>query len=84
MSNHTGSHMLNDVINLLNKEQVFASLDKAKTQSLIREIVNIASWQYDCNSGEILDGLTDEYEMCYVCLNSSKNLEDGLCEKCRG
>ncbi len=82
MSDHSGSYMLNDVLNLLNKEQIFASIDKDKTQSLIREIVKIATRKYDCNSGEILDGLTEEFEICYGCLNSSKNLEYGLCENC--
>ncbi len=83
MSNHSGGRMLNKVLNMLNQEQVFASVDQSKKQSIIREIVNLASWQYDCNSGEILEGLTDEFEMCYGCLESSNNLEDGLCENCR-
>jgi hypothetical protein len=83
MSDHAGSYMLNDILNLLNKEQVFTSFDKAKTQSLIREIIRIATRDYDCNSGEILEGLTEEFEMCYCCLKSSKNIEDGLCENCR-
>lgn len=83
MSDHTGSYMLNDILTLLNKEQIFAPLDKIKTQALIKEIVQIATCQYDCNSGEILDGLTDDFKMCYVCLNPSENLEEGLCENCR-
>jgi hypothetical protein len=83
MSNHTGSYMLNDILNLLNKEQVFRDLDQTKTQALIREIISIATHEYDCNSGEILEGLTDEFEICYGCLNTSTNLENGLCEKCR-
>ncbi len=82
MSNHSGSYMLNYVLNLLNKEGVFASLEKEKTQSLIREIIIRATSKYDCNSGEILNGLTEEFEICYSCLKSSKNLEDGSCENC--
>ncbi len=50
---------------------------------LIRKMINIATSEYDCNSGEILEGLTEEFAMCYACLNSTKNLENGLCENCR-
>jgi hypothetical protein len=83
MSNHSGSYMLNEILNLLNQEKAFASFDQSKKQSIIREIIKIATTEYDCNSGEILESLTDEFEMCYCCLKSSNNLEDGLCENCR-
>lgn len=83
MSNHSGSYMLNEILNLLKKEQVFTFLDKTKTQSIIQEMIQIAIWKYDCNSGEILDGLTDEFEICYCCLETSQNLENGICESCR-
>jgi len=53
MSNHSGSHMLNDVLNTLQKYSVFDTLGKEKTQTMVIEIIKM-SRQHDCNPGEIL------------------------------
>jgi hypothetical protein len=49
MSNHTGSYMLNDIIQLLNDEQVLNIIGLEKSQQVITQIVKIASKEYDCN-----------------------------------
>lgn len=83
MSNHSGSYMLNEMLQLLDQEQIFDRLGKEKTQSLIRRLVRIAQ-TYDCNSGEILGNLTHRFELCYCCLANAQDLTDELCPRCRG
>ncbi|GAA6621980.1 hypothetical protein [Scytonema sp. NUACC26] len=83
MSNHTGSYMLNDVIKLLNDEQVLNIIGLQKSHQVITQIVKIASKDYDCNAGEILEGHTDYLNLCYCCLSTATDLESGLCRNCR-
>ena len=83
MSDHTGSHMLNDIIRMLKEEQVLESIGLPKSQEVITKLVGIASREYDCNAGEILEGHTDSLRLCYCCLSISTNLESGLCSNCR-
>ena len=83
MSNHSGSYMLNEVITILIREHCFDHLDKEKKQNLIEEIVQLARYEDDCNSGEILEGHTDYFKICYCCLAKTNDLESGLCVKCR-
>jgi hypothetical protein len=83
MSNHGGSYMLNDIIQLLNDEQVLNIIGLQKSQQVITQIVKIASLDYDCNPGEILEGHTDYLNLCYCCLSITTDLESGLCLKCR-
>lgn len=82
MSNHSGSYMLNDVIKLLEREKVFETLGREKTQRLVSDIVKM-SRNYDCNAGEILHGVGERLGLCYYCLNAATDLEDGLCPDCR-
>lgn len=82
MSNHSGGYMLNDIIGILREAKVFNLIGEEKTRKMIIKIVKVAQ-EHDCNTGEILDGHTDEFNLCYCCLSSSSDLEDGLCLKCR-
>lgn len=84
MSDHTGSYMLNEILVLMEKEQIFELLGKAGTQKFIKEMIQISCRSYDCNAGEILDGLTDRFELCYCCQSATVDLIDGLCRECRG
>lgn len=84
MSDHTGSYMLNDILKLMDDEQVFNLLGKEETQKFIRKMLQISCRSYDCNAGEILDGLTDRFELCYSCQAATGDLSDGLCRACRG
>ena len=83
MSNHSGSRMLNDVIQVLNDEEVLNTIGLQKSQQVITQIVDIASRIYDCNSGEILEGHTDYLNLCYCCLSITTSLDNGLCNSCR-
>ncbi|KAM3091029.1 hypothetical protein ACKFKG_27320 [Phormidesmis sp. 146-35] len=52
MSNHSGSYMLNDIIQMLDDEQVLETIGLQKTQQVITKLVEVASREYDCNAGE--------------------------------
>lgn len=83
MSNHQGSYLLNDVITMLKQENVFALLGTEKTISLLRNLVNLAQREYDCNSDEILEGHGEQLGICYNCLRKSDEIkENGLCSHC--
>lgn len=83
MSNHSGSRMLSEVITMLRREHCFEHLEKEKQQNLIKEILHLAGYKYDCNSGEILEEHAEYFEMCYCCLAKTTALESGLCIECR-
>ena len=83
MSNHSGSYMLNDAIEILNRYQVFSAMEKATLQIMIKEIVEMASMDYGCSPGEILDGYAHQFSLCYCCLSQTNDLEGQLCTECR-
>lgn len=64
MSNHEGSHMLNEVIALLRKKNVLDLLGRETAQELALEMIAI-SRRYDCNPSEILDGHGDSLGICW-------------------
>jgi hypothetical protein len=82
MSNHSGGYMLNNVIGVMAEAKVFELLGREKSRKMIVEIVKMASNEYDCNHGEILEGHTDHLQLCYYCLSAATNLSDGICDKC--
>lgn len=82
MSNHSGGRMINEILNLLDKEQVFAPLEKSKTQALIQRITEIATRTYDCNTDEILYELGDKFAVCECCGNPNDTLKKGICPDC--
>jgi hypothetical protein len=84
MSDHSGSYMLGEILELMEEEQIFGWLGKEKTQTLIRKIIKIACGDHNCNSGEILENFTDRFDLCYCCLKDTNDLENGLCNVCRG
>ena len=83
MPNHSGSYMLNELITILRREHCFDNLTQEKQQNLIEEIVKLACYEYNCNPGEILEGHTDYFKICYYCFAKTNDLESGLCVKCR-
>ena len=82
MSNHAGSYMLNKVLHLLDESSVFDMLGREKTQELVQAIISM-SYGYDCNTGEILDGIEMKVGICYYCESAADELIDGLCPECR-
>ena len=83
MSNHSGSYMLNEVLQLIEKESVFEFWGRTRTQDIIRKIVRIG-YDYDCNSGEILEGIGVRLGICYCCCENAVEFQKGLCESCHG
>lgn len=81
MSNHGGSYLINEVLEVFEDYKVFKSLGKAKTKKLLLEIRSIGMY-YDCNDGEILNRIGERLGFCYNCWDYGKNFDDGLCEKC--
>ncbi len=82
MSNHAGSYLLNSVLYILDKYQVYETLGKEKTLALIGEINKLAE-KYDCNPGEILENIGEKLGICYFCWQYGDNFEYGLCGKCK-
>jgi hypothetical protein len=83
MSNHAGSYMLNEVITILDRHQAFAGMDETALRAVMREIVEMAKNEYDCNQGEILEGVAQQFHLCYYCLADNDNPADELCPTCR-
>ncbi len=82
MSNHTGSHLLNDVFSILVKEKVFEPPGREATQKIVLEIVEIARKRYDCNYGEILEDNAQALGVCQRCLKPANKLTRGFCRNC--
>lgn len=83
MSNHSGGHMLNDVIGLLDREKVFDFLGRARSQRIVLEILSRATDEYDCNPGEILEGHGTALGICSYCASPAPDVVADLCDKCR-
>ncbi|ADG05611.1 MULTISPECIES: hypothetical protein [Kyrpidia] len=82
MSNHSGSHMLNEVLRIFLDLKISENIGEARTREFAKRLVELGDG-YDCNPGEILEGLDKEIGICYFCLNESNDLQDGLCPSCR-
>lgn len=73
--------MLNEVLLSAIELGIFEKLGKKTTRNFLDQVLSIgASW--DCNSGEILMDLTEEFKICYCCREYDKPLTDGLCADC--
>jgi hypothetical protein len=83
MADHSGGYMLNEVIGLLEREQIFEFLGKERSSQLLLEITRLAERRYDCRSYDILEGHTDKLAFCYLCLTLTDDLIDGRCKECR-
>ncbi len=81
MSNHSGSYLINEVLQVINNHKVFELLGKEKTLQLLLKIRQVGD-DYDCNSGEILEFIGEKLGICYVCWKYKDNLEFGICEDC--
>lgn len=81
MSNHSGSHMLNRVLKILENQGVYQAIGKEKTYCTVLEILKM-SWDFDCNRREILDEIGERLGICYLCQNSANQLKNGICRNC--
>ena len=81
MSNHSGSYMLNSMLIMLERESFFSEIGPEKTEEFFRHLYAL-SWDYDCNPGEILDGIGERLAICDACFALSE-LDHGRCASCR-
>lgn len=83
MCNHIGSYILNDVLKEIYDAGIFKEIGKKRTQELTLKIMDVGR-KYNCNEGEILDGIAQECGVCSFCSSVSDDInEEGLCAKCR-
>ena len=82
MSNHSGSYMLNSMLVMLERESFFAEIGPEKTTEFFRHLCAL-SWDYDCNPGEIMDGIGELLAICDECFTPSEDLDRGRCASCR-
>ena len=83
MSNHAGSYLLNEVIEILDEAKVFDLLGQERSQELILKILHHALRDYDCNAGEILEGYEARFGICHYCKSPAEEIQHGLCSACR-
>jgi hypothetical protein len=75
--------MLNEILRLLDQHLLFQSLEGERKAEIIREVVQVACREYDCNAGEILQGLGQRFGICYYCLQPADDLKNDMCSRCR-
>ena len=71
------------LIALLRRERVFERLGQRKSRRIVAEIVRRADYEYDCRSGEILDGHGAALGLCYYCLKPADDVVADICGACR-
>lgn len=77
MSNHSGSYMLNEVLQLLEKEAAFKFWGRTRTQEIALKIVQIGH-DYSCGSGEILEDIGARIGLCYACHRQTNSMADSV------
>ena len=82
MSNHSGSYLANELLTWFYDTGVTQNWDKKQRAALASKLWSICS-DYDCNMGEILEGLGDKLHICYYCNRVKKRIKDDLCAECR-
>jgi hypothetical protein len=82
MSNHWGSYMLNDVLQIVKKMGIYDTIGEEKFREFVFSLLKLGT-TYDCNNGEILEGFCEELGLCSCCLAETKDIDDGLCKDCR-
>jgi hypothetical protein len=75
--------MLNDLLQMLEQRGVFAWMGPQAARQLVIDMVHLSQRVYDCNQGEILDGMGSRLGICERCLTATSDLVKGLCAKCR-
>ena len=82
MSNHSGSHLLNRLLVMLERESYFAEIGPDKTTEFVAHVIRLAR-RHDGNPGEVLDGIGARLGICYQCCRRSDDLAYGACVSCR-
>jgi hypothetical protein len=74
--------MLNGVLEMLEQRGVFTQMGPEAARQFVLEVLAL-SCHYDCNQGEILDGIGARLGICEGCLGESSDLVGGFCASCR-
>jgi len=82
MSNHAGSYMLNEMLQLMEQRSVFEKIGREASQQLVLEIVKLSD-RYDCNAGEILEDLGERLAICSFCRAVRPDVQNSGCGVCR-
>ena len=82
MSNHSGSYLLNKVLQLMERNTWRIREDgDGKQPSSCSRGCGISD-RYDCNPGEILDEIGERFGICQYCLAIRPAVHDGGCGSC--
>ena len=81
MSNHVGGYILNHVLRTLDEESLFEYLGRERTQNITLNVLRL-SREYDCNPGEVLEGIGQRTGVCYLCERAADDFVGDLCKEC--
>ena len=81
MSNHVDGYILNHVLRTLDEESLFDYLGRKRTQNITLNFLRL-SREYDCNPGEVLEGIGQRTGVCYLCERAADDFVGDLCKEC--
>ena len=81
MSNHTGGHMLKEVLEILYELGVFKWLGTEKTAKLVSSVIHVGQ-RYDCNNNEILHEIGLKLGICAYCATPAEIVYNDICQLC--
>ena len=81
MSNHSGSHMLNSLLTMIERESFFSDIGPERAMELISHVLGLAM-EHDGNLGEVLNGIGERLGICYQCRQQRDELHHGVCSSC--
>lgn len=87
MSNHSGSYLLQNALEIMEELGFFKNVTIEQIRDLCQKLSVMASCEYDCNPGEIMETMSKKYGICYCCwelITKSEADKDfnGMCKKC--
>ena len=82
MSNHWGSHMLNEALEALERNGVFEQVGREKTRQVVADYLRIGAMN-DGNAYEVLENIGERLGICFGCAQYRSDMVDGLCSECR-
>ena len=81
MSNHSGSYMLGEVLCTLKEMGITNNMEIKEKRELARKMIKIGN-RYDCNDGEILEDIADEFGICAYCQKDTVEFKKDFCHTC--
>ena len=81
MSNHWGSHMLNEALEALDELSVLSQIGPERTLQVVAKFLYISDGN-DGNRYEVLENIGDRLRVCFDCARYSVQLEEGRRPEC--